>query len=65
MPPDTPPPTTYDRKAAYDCAAWMVPRADGYLNARPVWHGWALVEAYMAGYAAGRQPEPETEYAGE
>lgn len=54
----TPPPTPYDHKPAYDFAAAMAPRCDGYGPVTndppraPYWHAWALVEAYMAGRAA-------------
>ncbi len=30
-------------------------RPDGYLGAAHYWHGWAIVEAYLAGLRAGRQ----------
>lgn len=66
--PTTPPPATHDLKAAYAWREGMVPRADGTLNNAPAWNGWALVEAYLAGYqaaVAALTPPPVTEWAGE
>lgn len=51
----TPPPTTYDLKAAYDWRDAMVERADGLVNGTPAWNGWALVEAYMAGWQSFKE----------
>lgn len=35
----------------------VVPRADGYSawGRFPLWHGWVIVDAYLAGLKAGRE----------
>lgn len=34
----------------------LVPKADGFANGHaPLWHGWALMEAFLAGIDYGRQ----------
>jgi hypothetical protein len=35
--------------AAY--RATILPRADGTLNGYPFWHGWAIMDAFLAGVA--------------
>ena len=61
MTPDTPPPNTYDLKAAYDWREGMIERADGMLNGCSAWHGWAIVESFMAGmrYAESQKKKKE------
>ena len=41
--------------AAYNCVDSFLDRADEYRHAAPLWHGWALREAYLEGLAAGRK----------
>ena len=33
----------------------MVPRADLHSGHWPAWHGWVIVEAYLAGYSAAQK----------
>lgn len=35
--------------ASYNFVEDMVPKADGEIGMAPVWHGWALREAFLAG----------------
>lgn len=43
--------TERDVLAAYDFVEKMVPRADAFNGDAPLWHGWALREAFVAGAA--------------
>ena len=36
-------------KAGYKFRDSLVPKADAILAGSPVWYGWALMEAFMAG----------------
>lgn len=33
----------------------LVPRADEIRHSAPLWHGWALMEAFLAGVDYGRK----------
>jgi hypothetical protein len=35
----------------------ILSRADGTLNGYPFWHGWALMDAFLAGAAHARKKE--------
>jgi hypothetical protein len=48
-------------EAAYDFVASMVPRADASAvppSFGPLWHGWALRAAYIAGYQQAANDDP-------
>ena len=42
-------------KAASDYRDSVLDKADGTMNGYPAWHGWVIVEAYLAGLKAARQ----------
>ena len=44
-----------DIRAAYDFRATLIPRADAWRGAAPLFHGWAIADAYLAGLEAGRK----------
>lgn len=37
----------------------FVARADGFISGAPYWFGWALREAYLAGYKAAKEETNE------
>ncbi len=44
-----------DLKAAADLIHLLASRADTHDGVAPLWHGWALREAYLKGVAAERE----------
>lgn len=48
-------PLTEELRQAYEYVQLMQPRADFYHGACPMWYGWALREAYLAGMRAERE----------
>lgn len=38
----------------------LVPRADAHRGAAPLWHGWAVFDAFLAGMDHGRQTAATT-----
>ena len=56
--------TENDRRAKDICAAntfrtTLLDRADGHRGVHPVWHGWAIADAYLAGLDVGRAERTE------
>ncbi len=48
-------PSLADLTAAIEFRNTTRGRADMLVGGIPTWHGWVVVEAYLAGLAAGRQ----------
>lgn len=46
-------------KKAYDYVEMMVRRADLFMGPAPLWYGWALREAFLAGTKQGPGPDSE------
>lgn len=42
-------------QAGNDFRGSLVARADGNRGGAPLWHGWALMDAFLAGVDYGRQ----------
>lgn len=43
------------RKAAWDFRETMIPKADAFHGSAPLWYGWAIFDAYVAGILAERE----------
>ena len=35
----------------------MIPRADAHFRSHPLWHGWSLMEAFLAGIDYARKAD--------
>ena len=44
-----------DIESAHKYRELLVAKADGWIYGGYFWHGWVIVEAYLAGLAAGRR----------
>jgi hypothetical protein len=44
-----------DLKAGDDFRRSLIPRADGDRGGAPLWHGWALMDAFLAGVDHARR----------
>lgn len=47
-------------QAGWDFRESLVHRADAYAGHAPLWHGWALMEAFLAGIDYARATEAAT-----
>lgn len=49
-----------DLKAGDAFRKTLLPRANAYNGPAPLWHGWAIMDAFLAGAAYGRaNPQPK------
>lgn len=54
-----------DLEAANSFRDSLVPKADGFANGHaPLWHGWALFDAFLAGMDHARQSQTKDDVEG-
>ena len=41
--------TVEEMSAGYDFRDQLIQKADGYIGTAPYWHGWAIMDAFLAG----------------
>jgi len=48
-----------DLQAGDAFRATLIPKADAYDGQAPLWYGWALMDAFLAGAKYAREQKPE------